>query len=214
MTRNRALRWIVAAPVLTLYLYGAAGAVGGHLPANAEWRAPERGVRVYVEDNGIHTGIVLPASGWKSIVRPEHLRDPRYSGHAWRSFGWGDRAFYVETPTWWDLNPATVLRAATGSDSTVMHVDAVPEPRVGPQVRALTLRPEEYARLVGFIRASFAPGGPRYGYGDYDAFYPATGRYSAIRTCNAWVGEALRHAGVRVGAWTPFSATVLQSLPL
>lgn len=213
MLRNRALRWIVAAPVLVLYFYGAAGAVGSVIPANTGWHAAEAGVRVYVEDNGIHTGIVLPAEGWGDLVRPEHFRDARYARHRWRSFGWGDRAFYVQTPTWWDLRPITVIRAAMGSDATVMHVDAVPEPRVGAQVRAITLRPAEYARLIGFIRASFASGASRHGYGDYDVFYPAHGRYSAIRTCNAWAGEALRHAGVRMGAWTPFSATVLRSLP-
>jgi uncharacterized protein (TIGR02117 family) len=213
MSRYRPLRWIVAAPVLLLYLYAAAGIVGGLIPVNAGWRAPDRGVRIYVEDNGIHTGIVVPAEGWDDIVRPEHFRDPRYAAYRWRSFGWGDRAFYVETPTWSDVRPTTVLRAALGSDRTVMHVDAVPEPRVGARVRAITLRPEEYARLRKAIRASFAPGPPRHGYGDYDVFYRATGRYSAIRTCNAWTGEMLRRAGVRMGAWTPFSATVLRGLP-
>lgn len=209
MIRYRALRWVVALPVLILYLYAGIGLLGGLVPANRGWRAADAGVRIYVEDNGIHTGIVLPADEWGDIVRAEHLRDPRYARHAWRSFGWGDRAFYVETPTWWDLRPATVLRAAIGSDRTVMHVDAVAEPRIGPQVRAITLRHEEYARLIAFIRATFAPGAPRYGYGDYDAFYPANGHYSAIRTCNAWTGAALRHAGVRMGAWTPFAVTVL-----
>ncbi len=194
-------------------LYAAAGAVGGLVPTNSAWRQATQGVRIYVEDNGIHTGIVLPAQGWEDIVRPEHFRDPRYARHGWRSFGWGDRAFYVETPTWSDLRPMTVLRAATGSDRTVMHVDAVPEPQVGASVRAVMLSPQEYARLLDVIRSSFAAGPPVHGYGDYDAFYPAHGRYSAIRTCNAWTGEALRHAGVRMGAWTPFSATVLRWLP-
>ena len=213
MIRNRPLRWLIALPVLALYAYGAAGMIGGLIPTNPDWTASRDGVRIYVEDDGIHTGIVLPADGWDDIVRPGDFRDPRYAGHRWRSFGWGDRAFYVETPTWWDVRPATVLRAAIGSERTVMHVDAVPEPRVGDRVRAITLRPAEYARLVAFIRAGFAGGAARYGYGDYDAFYPANGRYSAIRTCNAWTGDALRHAGVRMGAWTPFPATILARLP-
>ncbi|MES2338819.1 MAG: TIGR02117 family protein [Pseudomonadota bacterium] len=213
MTRYRALRWIVALPVLLVYLYGAAGLVGTLVPANRAWRSPAGGIRIYVEDNGIHTGIVLPAEGWNDLVRPGDFPDPRYAAHRWRSFGWGDRAFYVETPTWGQLRPMTVLRAATGSDHTVMHVDAVPEPRAGGSVRAVLLRPDEYARLIAFIRASFAEGQPVHGYGGYDAFYPAHGRYSAIRTCNAWTGEALRHAGVAMGGWTPFSASVLAWLP-
>lgn len=192
-----------------LWLYWVAGMIGGLVPANRNWRPPAEGVRIYVEDNGIHTGIVVPADGWNDLVRPEHFRDTRYAAHRWRSIGWGDRDFYIGTPTWWDVNPLIVLKGAIGSGSSVMHVDAVPEPHVGGSVSTITLRPEEYARLAAFIRASFAPGPPRYGYGAYDAFYPATGRYSAIRTCNAWTGEALRRAGVRLGAWTPFPATVM-----
>ena len=108
--------------------------------------------------------------------------------------------------------------AAIGSDRTVMHVDHVPPPRVGADsdgdVRAIILRPEEYRRLADFIRASFrSEGGLRpahqYGYADYDSFYDANGHYNAITTCNSWTGNALRHAGVRVGAWTPFPVTVL-----
>ncbi|URW75681.1 TIGR02117 family protein [Sphingomonas donggukensis] len=204
-----ALRWIVALPVLLLYLYGAAGMIGGLIPVNTGRATPTEGIRIYVEDNGIHTGIVLPAEGWEDIVRPDHFADPRYAGHRWRSFGWGDRAFYIGTPTWWDVNPLTVLRSATGSDDTVIHVDAIPEPQVGPRVRMVVVTPAEFARLTAFIRASFAPGAPVRGYGAYDAFYPATGRYSAARTCNAWTGEALRHAGLKMGRWTPFPATVM-----
>lgn len=209
MLRYRALRWIVALPVAILYLYGAAGLVGTLVPRNTAWAPPERGIRIYIEDNGVHTGIVLPAAGWEDIVRPGHFRDPRYARHGWRSFGWGDREFYLNTPTWWDVSPLGVLRGAVGSTASVMHVDAVAEPRIGRSVRAITLRPEEYARLVGFIRASFAPGPVLHGYGAWDAFYPARGRYSAVRTCNAWTGEALRHAGVRMGAWTPFPSAVM-----
>ena len=219
--RRRIATWLgrgAAAIALAILAYAAAGLVGGSIPTNRGWRAPERGVRIYVEDNGVHTGIVVPMSAagveWSNLVRPEHFRDPRYAGYGWRSFGWGDRDFYLNTPTWWDVSPRLVLRSAIGSDTTVIHVDAIPEPRVGPGVRSIVLRPEEYRRLAAFIRASFAEqAGHRFGYGAYDAFYTARGRYSAIRTCNSWTGEALRAAGVRIGAWTPFPLTVMAWLP-
>ncbi len=194
--------------------YGAAGLIGGAIPSNAGWTAPARGIRIYVEDNGIHTSLVLPvvAGGvdLRDLASASALRDPRYGGFAWRSYGWGDRDFYIGTPTWADVRPATVVNAAIGRGSSVMHADFVAEPRVGESVRTIVLRPEEYRRLAEYVRASFAgtPGAVP-GYADYDAFYPATGQYSAIRTCNAWTGEALRHAGVRIGAWTPFAASVM-----
>ncbi|HWK35845.1 TIGR02117 family protein [Sphingomonas sp.] len=198
--------------------YALAGLIGGAVPANPGWRAPVEGVRIYVEDNGIHTGIVVPVRvagvDWSDLIRPDHLRDPRQAAHGWRSFGWGDHDFYLNTPDWADVSPATVLRAAIGSRRTVMHVDALPKPRPGANVRSVVLRPDEYRRLAAFIRASFAePAWHRFGYADYDAFYPARGRYSAVTTCNAWTGAALRAAGVRMGVWTPFPATVMLWLP-
>ncbi|WNO54437.1 TIGR02117 family protein [Stakelama saccharophila] len=198
--------------------YGLAGLVGGAIPVNTGRVAPERGIRVYVADNGIHTDIVLPVTAggndWRDLLRPEDLADPRYAAHPYVAFGWGDRAFYVGTPTWSDLDLATVLRAATGSDDTVLHVEHVPRPLAGPDIRALTLRPDEYRRLVRYVRASFRVGadgraGSVRGYGPHDAFYDARGHYDAVHTCNEWTGRALRRAGVRTGWWTPFSDTVM-----
>jgi uncharacterized protein (TIGR02117 family) len=198
--------------------YGIAGLVGGAFATNRAWAPAEAGVRIYVEDNGIHTSIIVPvvAQGldWRDLVRPEDLREPRFAGHSHLSIGWGDRAFYMGTPRWADLRPTTVLRAAFGSEDTVLHVGHLAEPVGEAGVRSVVLRPDEYRRLVAFIRGSFATGpdgraGSVPGYGRSDAFYAAHGRYSAIRTCNSWTGEALRHAGVRMGAWTPFSATVM-----
>lgn len=205
---------VLAALILFLAGYAVLGLIGGAIPVNRDWRPPAQGVRIYVESNGVHTGIVVPkvAAGvdWRPIARAEHLADPRYGRHRFLSFGWGERAFYLETQSWADVKPATVLAAALGSDRTLVHVDHVPEPRPGVAVRAITLRPDEYRRLAAHIRGTFAERPRRYrGYGGYDAFYDARGHYSIGRTCNAWTGEGLRKAGVRIGWWTPFPVTVL-----
>jgi uncharacterized protein (TIGR02117 family) len=197
-----------------LVAYGAAGMIGGAIPANAGWRQASDGVRIYVDSNGVHTGIIVPVTAegidWRDLVRPEDIDDPRYAAYSFVEIGWGERTFYLETPTWRDMRPLTVLRAAIGSDRTLVHVDHLPEPQQGDSTRAITLTPEEYRRLAAAIRASFAPGGRHYrGYGGWDAFYDARGRYSAFETCNAWTGDMLRAAGVRVGVWTPFPVTVL-----
>jgi len=204
----------IAGLVAAVLLYIAAGLVGGAIPVNRDWRAPATGITVFVETNGVHTGIVVPkvAAGidWRRIADPAHLRDPRYGGYDHLSFGWGERAFYLETPTWWDVKPTTVLAAAFGSDRTLVHVDHVPRPRPASDVRPIVLTPDQYRRLAAHIAASFAPGARHLpGYGAFDVFYEARGRYSALSTCNAWTGRGLRRAGVRTGAWTPFAATVM-----
>lgn len=198
--------------------YMVAGLIGGAIPANRGWVEPEQGIAVWVEDNGIHTGIVLPLVGggedWRDLISPYDARDPAYGRHSHVAFGWGDRDFYVNTPRWRDLRPMTVVNAAIGSDDTVMYVERIAEPRPAAHVRRVLLRPEEYARLTTFIRQSFDVGpsgvaGAQPGYADHDSFYTAKGRYTAFNTCNTWTGRALRTAGVRLGVWTPFSVTVM-----
>lgn len=194
-------------------LYLAAGAIGGAAPVNRDWRPASEGITVYVATNGVHTGLILPTRtaehDWSRLVRPEHLADPRYAGHyLW--LGWGERDFYLNTPTWAEVSPRTLLRSAIGSDETLMHVDHLLEP--WSDARPIRLSRAEYRRLVASIRGSFDPSRPQpiRGYGPADAFYPARGHYDAIRTCNWWTGRMLAAAGVRVGVWTPFSATVMQ----
>lgn len=214
--RRKRLRPILAllfGMALVVACYLLAGLIGGAIPVHAGARQPADGIRIYVEDNGIHTGIILPKHaagvGFDDLVAPGDLSDPRYGGHGWLSIGWGDRAFYLGTPTWADVRPATIAAAAIGSDATVLHVGHLPDPAGEPGIYAITLTPDQYRRLVRHIRASFAEEtAPVHGYGPSDAFYAARGRYSAITTCNAWTGAALREAGVAMGAWTPFPITV------
>lgn len=210
----RILRRVLAGLALMLLLYAGAGLIGGALPANRAWRPPARGIPIYVESNGVHVGFVLPrqAAGvdWSGWAPARDLADPRYAAHDHVAIGWGEKAFYLETPSWADVKLATVLAAARGSDATLLHVEHIPRPATADDVRRVLLRPQEYRRLAAFIQASFRPGGGRYrGYGANDAFYEARGRYDGWRTCNAWAGDALRHAGVRVGRWTPFPGTVM-----
>jgi uncharacterized protein (TIGR02117 family) len=216
-----ALRWIGRACLALFALvvtYAAAGFTGGAIATNDSWRPPEQGVRIYVESNGVHTGLVLPlrAAGvdFRDLLKPGDLRDPATAAFSHIAVGWGDRSFYVSTPSWADVRPGTVLRAAIGSHDTVVHVEHVPEPRVEPERRSILLRPDEYRRLAAYVRATFARArgapAPIHGYFRNDAFYAGIGTYSALNTCNAWTGSALRNAGVRMGIWTPFPNTVMQ----
>lgn len=213
-TLRTAARRIATAIVLLILSYATAGLAGGSIPSNAGWQPPDRGVRIFVESNGIHVGLVMPkvAAGvdWRGWASASDLADPRYAAYDHVAIGWGEHAFYLETPTWRDVKMSTILAAAIGSDRTLMHVEHVPAPDAAdPAVRAILLRPDEYRRLAAFVQASFAPQRRSYrGYAGDDAFYDAHGHYSAARTCNAWTGDALRQTGVLIGWWTPFPITV------
>ena len=218
---KRALRNIgrfLAILALIALLYPVAGIGGSLIPVNSDWQEPETGITIYVHDNGIHTGLVLPrrndVADWSDLVRPEHLTDPRYaSDHL--LFGWGDRQFYLETPTWGDLRFSTAFAALFGSEASLVHVDHIATPNAADDLRAIRVTADQYREIASAIRAQFAldengASQPAGSYGPADTFYAAHGRYTALRTCNEWTGAILRDAGIRIGAWTPFNSGVMR----
>ena len=193
----RFFRALVILLLVPLGTYLAAALILGHLPANAAWHEPDRGITIFVQTNGVHTGIVLPAGP-----------------HRWRAYGWGDRRFYIDTPTWREARLGTIMTALTGGGPTVVHVDRLGDFVADENWRPLRLRPAEYRRLAAFIGATFAAHpAVAPGYTPDDSFYAARGRYSAVNTCNVWTGNALRAAGVRMGWWTPFASDVMRWVP-
>ena len=159
----RGLGRLGEALVLLALVYTAAALVGGSLPTNLGWRAPGEGVRIYVEDNGIHTSIVVPVSAagvtWDDLVRPEHFRDPRYAAYGWRGFGWGDQEFYLNTPTWDDtgLTPQTQYFYQVVATSAYA-LDSTPSPSLA--VATLPTPYESWAAewLAGFSADDQLPG--------------------------------------------------------
>jgi uncharacterized protein (TIGR02117 family) len=192
-------------------LYLVAALIGSLVPVNRGWTEPDQGTTVYIADNGIHSDIIMPVNAqgldWAPLLpKSDFAAVP--PGTAWIAFGSGERRVYLDTPTWWDITPRTIWAALIGG-KRVVHVEYVPSPYYA--VREIRLRPAEYRRLWSAIRADFALDGrgqpqriAHRGYGPYDAFYRATGKANAIRTCNAVVAGWLRLAGVRTSLWPPF----------
>lgn len=204
---TKALLALAAVPALYLL----AALIGSLVPVNRGWEEPERGTTVYLRSNGIHIDIVMPAVAegldWRPLLPQRDFRQAP-ANPRWFAFGAGERRVYLETPTWWDLSPRTAWAALAGGER-VMHVERVG--RLGPELSAIRLRPEEYRRLWAAVRAQFdldAAGRPQRiahpGYGADDAFYEGRGTASAFATCNSWVADQLRLAGVRTSLWTPF----------
>ena len=212
--KDKAGKWvgrIVTALLAIPAAYLLAALAGSLIPVNRDWTEAAQGTTVYLADNGIHADIIMPvrAQGldWSSLVpRTDVAAAPPNA--AWIAFGSGEERVYLNTPTWWDITPRTIWSALTGG-KRVMHVEYVPGPDYA--VRKIRLRPEEYRRLWTAIRADFALDAQgramriaHPGYGCCDAFYRATGKESAIRTCNSHVARWLRLAGVKTSLWPPF----------
>lgn len=209
---------------VALLLYFGLAFLGACWPRNRDFVSAPEGIPIWVVAGPIHTDVVVPVKtavfDWGTLVDAEAIKTPSPAlDHL--AIGWGDRKFYLETPTWQDVKVRNVLSAFCGLDATAMHVEWRDRPlRASPNCRALILTPAQYTQLCTFVSSSFrrdASGrGMRIdapGYGASDAFYEAEGRYSALRTCNTWTGDALAFGGVRVGVWTPTSWGVLWQLP-
>ena len=217
----RILRSIIATVLAVPIFYFAAALHLGLIPANWGWREAERGVKIFVNTNGVHTGIAMPLHhelmDWRPFVPAEHLRVPARGNYI--IVGYGHRDFYLNTPSWAELSLATAFNAALGLGPTLLHVDHIQDPQEDREQTAITLSSEEYRRLVDYIRPRFkldAAGRTipvlGRGYATNDMFYEAHGGYSAVLTCNEWTGRALRAAGVRMGLWTPIEQSVMWRL--
>lgn len=219
---RKAGRIAAAVAALPVALVAGVGALLGLIPANAGWEPPSKGIVIFVHSNGVHTSLVLPTTNavmdWRPLVPAADLKVPAGTDHV--MFGFGDRAFFLETPSWAELDVGTAVNAMTGRGGSVIHVDHVQSPQPGEDQRKLTLTPDQYARLAAFVRSHFrfdAAGRtvpvPGQGYGDNDAFYEADRSFTALYNCNEWTGRALRVAGVRMGLWTPLTVSVMVRLP-
>lgn len=218
MTRRRrkskAGRWVgrlLTALLAVPAFYLVAALLGSVIPVNSGWTEPDRGTAVYIADNGVHADIIMPVEAqgldWKPFMPGSDFTAPDPDAH-WIAFGSGEQRVYLDTPSWWDIRPRTIWAALAGG-RRVMHVEYVPSPTYA--ARVIRLRPEEYRRLWAAIRADFMlnrRGRPQRvdhpGYGPADAFYRATGKANALRTCNAVVANWLRLAGVETSLWPPF----------
>ena len=211
---GRARRWLLALLMLpgAVALWFAAGLLGGAVLSDGE--APGSDVVVRLVGTPIHYDFLLPAT-------PETRAAFGFAAAAgvpvedaavrWILVGWGARDFYTTVGGYGDMTAGPVWRAITG-DASVLRVEAWGEvdPGTAP---AIPMGAAQYDRLLAAIVASTdgrALDHP--GLTAADRFFGGIGRFDLRRTCNVWVGEMLRAAGLRFGLWTPTPQAVRLSL--
>ena len=199
------------AGVAGLYLAAAFGLSRIAVPKADPDAAPD--VPVFLHTNGVHTDIVVPIrTAQHDWSRQLSLADTPSADTSMRyiAFGWGDKGFYLDTPTWADLKFRTAFVAAFWLGSSAVHATYFHALVPGPDTVPLHLSRAEYARLVAYIQRSFrydAAGRVQHiaghSYGRDDAFYEAHRVYSFLYTCNTWTNNALKACGQRACLWTP-----------
>ena len=204
--------------VLVIYVLSMVGL--GVITVNGHYAPAVDGIDIYIKSNPAHVDIVLPARSeqrdWQTVL-PFKWFDPADDDIQYVAFGWGDKGFYLNTPTWADLTAETAIRAVFLPSPTAMHVTLYEHtPREGQWCRKLRISREHYQQLLNFIDAGFeldASGNPMLiNADDYpginDRFFEATGSYSALKTCNVWTNNALKAAGVNTAVWAPLKEAI------
>lgn len=178
-------------------------------------------IETYILTNGVHTDLVVPIKNdemdWGKELPFENTISMR-SDYAYLSVGWGDKGFYLDTPTWAELKPSTAFKAAFWLGESAMHCTYYFEMKEGDDCKKIMLTKKQYQNLVKYIKNKFdrdkngkvifIPTDAVYGIND--AFYDAKGKYSFFETCNTWANDGLKEAGQKAALWTPSDLGIFQ----
>jgi len=156
---------------------------------------------VFIVHDAWHAAIVIKKGDIPAVVLPE-LRD--FPSAEYLEFSWGDRDYFPAP----DRGLGLALKAAFWSSGSILHVvgfkDAVQKAYPSAEIVEIPLSEEGFQGLVKFISDTFsrphppAPAEARPGLFSNGRFYAAEGKFSLLRTCNTWVGEALSSAGLPI----------------
>lgn len=197
-----------------VFLYIILGILLPLIPVSAEKTDDPKVIEAYILTNGVHTDLVVPVKtefiDWSAKI-PYGNTKSKQQHFKFISFGWGDKGFYLNTPTWADLKFSTAFKAAFWLSDSAMHCTYYNEMKLGEDCRKIMLTERQYQALIKFVDDKFdkdSAGNYQFiktnaVYGNNDAFYDAKGSYNFTYTCNTWANDGLKVAGQKAAFWTP-----------
>ena len=223
MILPKIVKWILrlfGVMFLMIVLYVVSAFVLSSIPVNSDFTpSNEDGIEIFLLTNGVHTDLVLPIrnkhKNWSEVIPFEHTHS-KDSLMRYIAFGWGDRKFYLETPTWAELKFSTAVNALFVPSKAAMHVTFYKSMPQDEFCKKISISAGQYIRMVRFVGDSFQKnmkdqyiliGNP--GYGEDDCFYEANGKFHIFYTCNTWTNKGLKVSGLKASLWTPFDGVLL-----
>lgn len=212
MIRRFLLAGLRAAALIAAVILGylGAAAVGG-LWGNGTTAASGE-YRIGLVVGPIHTDLLIPLTPAVKTRLAFAIPDGvplDAPGAEWLLVGWGAREFYTTAGTFADVTMAATLRGITGDDA-VLRLDAIGRIKDFTDIPLIEADAVQFAALLDVLASSFATGPQGLpvpldhpGFTASDRFYPATGHFNILNTCNVWVGDLLGAAGIPFGRWTP-----------
>lgn len=181
------------------------------IPINNEEGHSAKNNSIYLNSNGIHLNIIIP----KNQLDSKLLEGLKYlKNDAYFAFGWGDKDFYLNTPTWNDLTFNNAFQALFLKSSVLIHLtrySTVEEDWVEIKVNQNQLdKINLYIYKTFYVDLSHKKIIlNNRGYSYNDDFYEALGSFSCFKTCNSWVNSGLKESDIKACLWTPFDFGLL-----
>lgn len=191
-------------PLIALCVWALAIIVTARPGDKALYPAADKGVTIYVLNNGFHSDIVLPAD--RVMARGGVLAEAGKAGggRKWLVYGWGDKGFYTAKGVSFARmldGLRALFRPGNPSVIRVYGVDASPERAfVEPIASPVVISEAGFAALAQSLETSFVSEGGKPVVADIakpdDMFFTSHEHFSIVRLCNNWTSDQLAAAGL------------------
>jgi len=175
-------------------------------------------IQIWLMKSGVHTDFILPVKtkykDWTTEF-PFKNTQAKDTTTPLIAIGWGDKNFYMNTPTWGDLTAKTAISAMSGLGTSAIHATYYYYILNDRPTISLYLSENQYRKLIKYIEKSLRRNKqlntiyiePRWKavMGQNDAYYEAHKNYSIFTTCNSWINSGLKAANKKACLWTPFA---------
>ncbi len=201
----RIIKWILAFFLIPI-VYLLISLILTYIPIDYEDANNEKDKLIYISTNGVHLDIIIP----KNLLDSNVLIDLKYSQNdQYLAFGWGDKNFYLNTPTWADLTFNNAFQAVFLKGPTLVHLTRYTENQI--DWVEIKVNQKQLHKLNKYIFNSFYFDSKNQkvllnnkGYFYNDDFYEAIGNFTCFKTCNSWVNSGLKKSEIKSCLWTPF----------
>lgn len=192
-----------------------------YIEISAKETTEPKNIEAYILTNGMHTDLVFPVKSkeidWSKKIPYENTL-AKDSTMKYIALGWGDKGFYLDTPTWAELKFSTAFKAAFWLSKSAVHATFYQQMKEGDDCKKINLTTEQYQKLIKYVDDTFdkdASGNYIFVktnavYSKNDAFYEAKGSYNFLFTCNTWTNDGLKVAGQKAALWTATEKGIFQ----
>ena len=182
-----------------------------YIPVNNVEVTVEDKNTIYLHSNGVHITVSIPIENVSSKLKEGFIFEEHIK---YIKFGWGDKNFYMNVPTWDQFKMKYALGAFFLDNPTLIHMEKLDTAYSGWTPVKVT--DEELEKLNDFLFEScrLDEKGSKIEivqnlYPDSEILLESKGTYSPFKTCNTWLNSGFKQSGMKASLWTLFDFGLL-----